>query len=145
MKQILTLLVALLSSGVFAAQSFSGPGEGVFPRSGSVYPCSEIFLNFDLNEDQFKLNHGGYICGLLQAEYDPFTLDIRNNRLLTGGVDIGSIDEHELNIGIDDPSDNSRFELRLEFFDDEIIYHETWYENQALMLTITGKLRKLKL
>lgn len=143
MKLVFTFFIALLSSGVFATQNFSGPGEGIYPRSGNVYPCSEIFLNFDLDEEKFELHRGGYICGLLQAEYDPFILDIRNNRLLAEGVDIGSIDEHQLNIGIDDLSDNSRFELKLDFLDNEIIYRETWYQNQSLMLTITGKLRRL--
>lgn len=139
----LFLLIALVSPAYAGAQTFVGPGRGVFVQSGSIYPCEQIFLDFSIEDASFSLSEGGYICGLLQASYDSFVLGIDDGLLLSNGEVVGDINEDELNLYHNDPSDNSDFLLRLRFLPDGLEYLEIWKQNGIVQLEVTGMLRRL--
>lgn len=136
----------LLTTNAFAGftGSFSGQGEAVF-ASGRRWPCHEVFLRIETRPGLFRLREGGYNCGeLLNANFDPFKMTIRDGSLFDHDTKLGTITDQELDYRIYDPEDGSTYHLKLKKIDDDIQYFEEWHDGEKIALTVKGKLSKIK-
>jgi hypothetical protein len=131
------LMLSFLIS--FNTQAFEGlwVGEGISKTHRSERACSEIYLEFDVNANYVTLLQGGYICGILQAEYPSSRFERRtNHELWYGGQRVGFFDGQVLRL--ERPSDFFQLELYLQ--GEKIIYRELWDDGNSF-LQIDGELK----
>lgn len=136
-------LLCFFSLSAFAdfTGNFSGKGNAEF-SSGNHYDCQDIFLSIRTDKTSFKLLNGGYRCGdLLHANFDPFTLSLKDGILWEGDVKRGTLSKNELHYEIFDPEDNSTYHLNLTLSPIGIMsYDESWSVAGITLLTVTGQL-----
>ena len=141
MLKLLLLLTPLL--GFSMSGKFSGKGVARY-ASGREYPCSEIFLSLHKTPERFYLNEGGYICGLLQAGFDHFQMDIKNGELFHQGQKLGEISDHKITYSIFDPEDNSTYFFTFTKLEqNKFHYFEEWHDGEKIALKVEGFLQKL--
>lgn len=138
MLKALLLLTPIL--GFSMTGKFSGKGIARY-ASGREYQCSEIFLSLKQTTNRFYLNEGGYICGLLQAGFDNFKMDIRNGELFHQDQKLGVITDQEIKYSIYDPEDNSTYFFAFTKLDEKRFhYFEEWHDGEKIALKIEGTL-----
>jgi hypothetical protein len=128
--RILFILFALFSTSAVAIEG-RWRGEGFSQTHRSERPCSEIYFEFSVTKDFVTLVQGGYICGILQAEY-PFSQFERgsNQTLLFQGEVVGFYDGRTLRL--ERPEDFFQAEFVLS--EQGLMYKELWDDGRSLLL-----------
>lgn len=144
LKLLLLFITTLPLYGDSLELKLSGPGLAQY-ASGRIYQCSEIFLDITIREDALTLHQGGYICGHLQASFDPFQMEIHHGKLMYQGQELGSISKEELRYEIYDPNDNSTYFFSLKKEANGLRYFEEWHDGEKIALKINGLLFPLSL
>lgn len=142
MKYLFALFISLPTLANLSG-SFSGPGSAVY-HSGKRYECSEIFLRLKTDNDFFRLQEGGYICGFLKASFDSFRLSIKEGKLFHEDRELGTISPEGISYSVFDSADGSTYTLTLSLkTNGEIFYDEKWHDGHKLALKVKGHLRRI--
>lgn len=130
------LALYLLSIATLADFSGKWTGEGSYYTARSKGECTEIFFQFKQTEKKLKILTGGYICGMLQAEYPPSSFDIVEGTLIYDGEVVGSITDDQFTIeylgGV--------YKLNVKKEEDHLQYEEIWNEGDDLLVVQSSRL-----
>lgn len=122
------------------AGRYQGSGTSLMHRSGTVRPCTEIFLHFRRDSTGVALLEGGYSCEDLQASFPAFTLAVRDGQLYDGTTRVGTFTETRLELRHEDREEDFTYHWLLEIKDGKLSYLEEWTDAGAPALTIRGTL-----
>ncbi|MGE3260713.1 MAG: hypothetical protein AB7K68_02930 [Bacteriovoracia bacterium] len=139
---VLALFLPITALATFDGR-YSGPGTSLMHQSGNRRDCREIFLKLQGGEKALRILEGGYICGDIQASFDPFTLEIREGKIFLEGQSVGTISENDLDLLYKSEEENFTYHWHLQQAGDEINYLEEWASGGAPSLTVQGKLKKI--
>lgn len=105
--------------------------------------CREILLRLEENSRQLKVLEGHYICGLIQASFDPAILEIRNRELFLSGKRIGSLTREEFRLEHEFEDGSGTYELAFRRKGgNSAEYNERWTEDGKTAFKVDGTLRR---
>jgi len=131
----------LWAAGVDFSGDFVGKGKATMHPKEKVRNCSEIYFQIRQAEKTLHVVSGGYKCEDLEAEFPAFSVDVVGDKLMSDGVQVGSVTATQFTLHTENADEDFTYTLQLTKTESGIHFQEDWPDGGQPALTVEGALK----